>query len=375
METLSTLFRMTGIAEMTGPNFFMILAGALLVWLAVGKRFEPLLLLPIGFGILVGNIPPIHDIGIGVYDPGSVMNLIYRGVTSGLFPPLLFLGLGAMTDFSGLLSNPKLALLGLAAQAGILFSFMGAIMMGQADAAADAGAIAVAGAADGLSATFLASKISIELLPPIAVAAFTAMALLRVIQPPVMLLLTTPEERKIRMNAPRMVGKAERILFPVVAFLILAAIAPAAVALLGMFFFGNLLKESCVTEKLANTARNAMMDTVTILLGFAVGVSTDVSQFQSRYLMIFVLTFVSVIVATAAGVLLAKLMNVVCKDKVNPLIGGAGIGAMPYAAHVAHNLGQKEDPQNFLLIHAMAPNIAGLIGSALAAGLIWAVVV
>ncbi len=375
MESFLTLFRMTGISAMTGPNFFMILAGALLVWLAVGKRFEPLLLLPIGFGVLVGNIPAIQNIDIGVYDSNSVMNLIYSGVTSGLFPPLMFLGLGAMTDFSGLLSNPKLALLGIAGQVGILVSFLGALWVGNFTQAADAGAIAIAGAADGLSATFLASKISIDLLPPIAVAAFTAMALLRVIQPPVMKLLTTSAERKIRMSPPRMVSKAERIVFPVVAFLILAAIAPAAVALLGMFFFGNLLKESCVTEKLANTARNAMMDTVTILLGFAVGVSTDVSRFETRYLLIFVLTFVSVIVATAAGVLCARLMNAVCKDKVNPLIGGAGIGAMPYAAHVAHNVGQKEDPQNFLLMHAMAPNIAGLIGSAIAAGLIWAVVV
>jgi oxaloacetate decarboxylase beta subunit len=375
MDPFLTLFRMTGISEMTGPNFLMILVGMLLVWLAVGKRFEPLLLLPIGFGVLVGNIPSIKDIDIGVYDPNSVMNLIYGGVTAGLFPPLMFLGLGAMTDFSGLLSNPKLALLGIAAQVGILFSFLGAMWLGDFTQTADAGAIAIAGAADGLSATFLASKISLDLVPPIAVAAFTAMALLRVIQPPVMRLLTTSDERKIRMKAPRMVSKAERIIFPVAAFLITAAIAPAAVALLGMFFFGNLLKESCVTEKLANTARNALMDTVTILLGFAVGVSTDVSRFQSRYFMIFVLTFVSVIVATAAGILCAKLMNAVCKDKVNPLIGAAGLGAMPYAAHVAHTVGQKEDPQNFLLMHAMAPNIAGLIGSAVAAGLIWAVVV
>lgn len=375
MELLSTLFGMTGISEMTGPNFVMILAGMLLVWLAVGKRFEPLLLLPIGFGMLVGNIPMIQNIDIGVYDSDSVMSLIYGGVTSGLFPPLMFLGLGAMTDFSGLLSNPKLALLGIAGQAGILFSFLGAMWLGGVTDTADAGAIAIAGAADGLSATFLASKVSLELVPPIAVAAFTAMALLRVIQPPVMRLLTTSSERKIRMKAPRLVGKAERMVFPVAAFLVMAAVAPAAVALLGMFFFGNLLKESCVTEKLANTARNAMTDMVTILLGFAVGVSTDVSRFQSAYLIIFVLTFVSVIVATAVGILGAKLMNAVCKEKVNPLIGAAGVGAMPYAAHVAHNEGQKEDPQNFLLMHAMAPNVAGLIGSALAAGLIWAVVV
>lgn len=374
MDFVTNLYSMTGIPLMTGPQFLMMLIGIVLVWLAIGKRFEPILLLPIGFGILVGNIPAVKGIEIGVYESGSVMNLIYSGVTSGLFPPLIFLGLGAMSDFSGLIANPKLALLGIAAQVGILVSFFGAMNLAGLTGTADAAAVALAGGADGPTAAFLASKISVDLLPPIAVAAFTAMALLRVIQPPVMKLLTSKAERRIRMDAPRIVTRAERMIFPIVAFLITSAIAPAAVALLGMFFFGNVLKESGVTEKLANTARNAMMDTVTILLGFAVGVSTDVSRFQQVYLAIFVVTFVSVIVATASGVLLAKLMNVVCAKKINPLLGGAGLASLPQAAHVAHNLAQEEDPQNFLLMHALAPNTAGLIGSALAAGLLWAAV-
>jgi len=374
MDFVLNLYRMTGIPLMTGPQFFMMLIGIVLVWLAIGRRFEPILLLPIGFGILVGNIPAAGGIEIGVYEPGSVMSLIYGGVTSGLFPPLIFLGLGAMSDFSGLIANPKLALLGLAAQVGILVSFVGAMSLSGLTGTADFAAVALAGGADGPTAAFLASKISVDLVPPIAVAAFTAMALLRVIQPPVMKLLTSKAERRIRMEAPRIVSRAERTLFPIAAFLVTSAIAPAAVALLGMFFFGNILKESGVTEKLANTARNAMMDVVTILLGFAVGVSTDVSRFQSVYLAIFVLTFLSVIVATAAGVLAAKLMNTVCKNKINPLLGGAGLAGFPQAAHVAHNLAQEEDPGNFLLMHALAPNAAGLIGSALAAGLLWAAV-
>lgn len=374
MDFFSSLFQMTGFPLMTLPQFLMMLVGIVLVWLAIGKRFEPMLLLPIGFGILVGNIPAIKGIDLGVYEPGSVMSLIYAGVASGLFPPLLFLGLGAMTDFGSLIANPKLAILGLAAQVGILLSFLGAIHVIGLTGAADAAAVALAGGADGPSSAFLASKVSPDLLPPIAVAAFTAMALLRVIQPPVLKLLTTREERRIRMAPPRMVSRTEKLLFPILAFLLTSAIAPAAVALLGMFFLGNLLKESGVTERLANTARNTVMDVITLLLGFAVGVSTDVSRFQSSYLTIFLMTFVSVILATAAGVLCAKLLNRFSENKINPLLGGAGLASLPQAAHVAHNLAQEEDPQNFLLMHAMAANVSGLIGSALVAGLLWAAV-
>ncbi len=380
IQNLSDFLSTTGFNLMTWPNMMMILIGIVFISLAIIKDYEPLLLLPIGFGIVVGNIPSLSSMAVGVYDDGSVLSLIYFGVSKGIFPPLIFLGIGAMTDFSTMLSNPKLVLLGAAAQFGIFATLIGAHMLGFT--AQQAGAIGIIGGADGPTAIFLSSKLAPELLGPIAIAAYSYMALVPVIQPPIMRLLTTKQERLIHMKAPRVVSKAEKIIFPIVGFLICAIIAPGSMALIGMLFFGNLLKESCVTERLANTARNSMIDIVTILLGLSVGASTqavrvvdgvNVGFLTPQSIKIFALGAGSFCVATACGVLFAKFMNLFLKDKINPLIGAAGVSAVPDSARVVHTVGQEEDPSNFLLMHAMAPNVAGVIGSAIAAGVLWSV--
>jgi sodium ion-translocating decarboxylase beta subunit len=374
MDMFYSFMQTTGFSLMTRGNLIMIAVGILFLTLAIVKDYEPLLLVPIGFGVIVGNIPSLTTMSVGVYDPGSVMNMIYKGVTNGLFPPLIFLGIGAMTDFSTMLSNPKLILLGAAAQIGIFLTLIGATYLGFTPQ--EAGAIGIIGGADGPTAIFLASKLAPHLIGPIAIAAYSYMALVPVIQPPIMKLLTSKAERRIHMKAPRVVGKAERIIFPVAAFMICAIIAPGSITLIGMLFFGNLLKESCVTERLANTARNGMIDSVTMLLGLTVGASTSAKYFLTpKSLMIFGLGALSFCVATAGGVLFAKFMNLFLKgdNKINPLIGAAGVSAVPDSARVAHILGQEEDPNNFLLMHAMAPNVAGVIGSAIAAGVLWSV--
>jgi oxaloacetate decarboxylase beta subunit len=400
MDILLKFLQTTGFGLMEPGNAMMIVIGLVFIALAIIKDYEPLLLLPIGFGVIVGNIPYLPDMMLGVYDPGglvvsngqvvteqlasgveqvkynsgSVLAYIYFGVRYGIFPPLIFLGIGAMTDFSTMLSNPKLVLLGAAAQFGVFATFLGALWMGFTPA--EAGAIGIIGGADGPTAIFLSSKLAEHMIGPIAIAAYSYMALVPVIQPPIMRLLTTREERLIRMKPPRHVSKRERILFPIVAFLICALIAPGAMVLLGMLFFGNLLKESGVTERLANTARTSLIDSVTMLLGFAVGASTKAQTFLTpSSLLIFGLGAASFAVATAAGVLFAKLMNVFLTEKINPLIGAAGVSAVPDSARVAHMVGQQEDPHNFLLMHAMAPNVAGVIGSAVAAGVLWSVLV
>ncbi len=371
-NNLASFLGTTGFTLMTWQNLVMIVIGLVFVGLAIIKDYEPLLLLPIGFGVVVGNIPSLASMTVGVYDTGSVLNYIYAGVTKGIFPPLIFLGIGAMTDFSTMLSNPKLILLGAAAQFGIFATLIGATYLGFSPP--EAGAIGIIGGADGPTAIFLASKLAPHLIGPIAIAAYSYMALVPVIQPPIMRLLTTRHERRIHMAPPRQVSKSEKIIFPIAGFLICALIAPGSIALIGMLFFGNLLKESGVTERLANTARNALIDSVTILLGFTVGASTQASVFLTRQsIQIFALGAASFCVATAAGVLFAKLMNLFLKEKINPLIGAAGVSAVPDSARVAHTIGQEEDPQNFLLMHAMAPNVAGVIGSAIAAGVLWAV--
>jgi len=324
--------------------------------------------------VIVGNIPLIEGMGVGVYDPGSVLYYIYFGVSQGVFPPLIFLGIGAMTDFSTMLSNPKLVLLGAAAQMGIFLTLIGSLYLGFAPA--EAGAIGIIGGADGPTAIFLSSKLAPHLLGAIAIAAYSYMALVPVIQPPIMKLLTTRNERLIRMKPPREVSQRERIIFPIVAFLICTMIAPSAVVLIGMLFFGNLLKESGVTDRLADTARTSMVDIVTILLGFSVGCSTEANTFLTpQSLLIFFLGALSFAIATACGVLAAKFMNLFLKDKINPLIGAAGVSAVPDSARVVQMVGQKEDPQNFLLMHAMAPNVSGVIGSAVVAGILWAILV
>ncbi len=372
MEIFFEFLDTTGFALMTWGNAAMLLIGLIFISLAIIKDYEPLLLLPIGFGMLIGNIPTITGMPLGVYDEGSVLSLFYLGVSQGIFPPLIFLGIGAMTDFSTMLSNPKLILLGAAAQLGIFLTLLGALALGFG--AKEAAAIGIIGGADGPTAIFLASQLAPHLLGAIAIAAYSYMALVPVIQPPIMRLLTTREERLIHMQPPRLVTRREKIIFPIMAFLICTLIAPGSIVLIGMLFLGNLLKESTVTERLANTARTAMIDVVTILLGFSVGASTEAEVFLTRQSMqIFGLGALSFAVATACGVLFAKFMNLFLKQKLNPLIGAAGVSAVPDSARVVQMVGQKEDPHNFLLMHAMAPNVAGVIGSAIAAGVLWSV--
>lgn len=374
MEILLEFLTTTAVANMSGGNLLMIFIGAIFISLAIRKDYEPLLLLPIGFGCIVGNLPSISSMAIGVYDKGSVLYYIYFGVSQGIFPPLIFLGIGAMTDFSIMLSSPRLVLLGAAAQTGIFLTLIGALYLGFTPT--EAGAIGIIGGADGPTAIFLAAKLAPHLLGAIAIAAYSYMALVPVIQPPVMKLLTTRKERLIRMKPPREVSQREKIIFPIAAFLICALLAPGAIGLLGMLFFGNLLKESGVTERLAQTARTSMVDIVTILLGFSVGCSTQAQTFLTpQSVLIFSLGALSFAVATASGVLFAKFLNLFTKDKINPLVGAAGVSAVPDSARVVQMMGQREDPNNYLLMHAMAPNVAGVIGSAVGAGVLWSVLV
>ncbi|MFW5947127.1 MAG: sodium ion-translocating decarboxylase subunit beta [Gemmatimonadota bacterium] len=372
MDALLSFLAQTGFANLSVGNLLMTAVGALFVALAIIKHYEPLLLVPIGFGIIIGNLAVVPEMNLGVYDEGSVLYYLYFGVSSGLYPPLIFLGIGAMTDFSTLLSNPKLVILGAAAQIGIFITFIGALYLGFTPA--EAGSIGIIGGADGPTAIFLSSQLAPELLGPIAIAAYSYMALVPVIQPPIMKLLTTPKERRIRMKAPRKVSKREKILFPVGTLIIAGVIAPGSIVLVGMLAFGNLLKESGVTERLAQTARTSLIDIVTILLGFCVGASTQAQTFLTAQSMgIFVLGALSFAIATAGGILAAKAMNLVVREKVNPLVGAAGVSAVPDSARVVQHVGQESDPTNYLLMHAMAPNVAGVIGSAIAAGILWSV--
>jgi len=356
-------------------NLIMIVVGAVFIYLAVKKDYEPLLLIPIGFGILVGNIPFPADanLRIGIYEEGSVLNYLYFGVSQGVYPPLIFLGIGALTDFSALLSNPRLVLLGAAAQIGIFITLLGALALGFTPE--QAAAIGIIGGADGPTAIFISGKLAPELMGAIAIAAYSYMALVPVIQPPIMKLMTTRKERLIRMKPSRSVPKSEKVIFPIISLLATCFIAPGALPLLGMLFFGNLLKESGVTERLAKTAGSSMIDIVTILLGLTVGASTQADVFltpQSIY--IFVLGAASFCVATAGGLLFAKFINLFLgKDnKINPLIGAAGVSAVPDSARVVQMIGREYDPDNYLLMHAMGPNVAGVIGSATAAGVLLA---
>ena len=369
----------TGFRNATLGHFIMLVIGLFFIFLAIKFNYEPLLLIPIGVGILIGNIPFLLDSGLklGIYETGSVMNYLYFGVTAGIYPPLIFLGIGAMTDFSSLISNPRLMLLGAAAQVGIFLTFLGALALGFN--AMEAGAIGIIGGADGPTAIFLSSKLAngtggnLNLIGPIAIAAYSYMALVPVIQPPIMKLLTTKKERLIRMKAPRSVSRLEKVLFPIVGLLLTAFITPSSLPLLGMLFFGNILKESGVTERLANTARNSLIDIVTILLGITVGASTQADVFlKDTSILIFVLGAISFIIATAGGLIFAKVMNLFLKgdNKLNPLIGAAGVSAVPDSARVVQHEGLKEDPTNHLLMHAMAPNVSGVIGSAVAAGIL-----
>ena len=349
-------------------RIIMILITFILFYLAIAKNFEPLLLIPIAFGGLLANIPLA-----GMGGEHGMLGIIYNmGIANEFFPLLIFMGVGAMTDFGPLLANPKTAILGGAAQFGIFGSLIGAVAIGFS--LQDASAISIIGGADGPTSIFIANRLAPDMLGAIAVAAYSYMALVPVIQPPIMNLLTTKRERLIRMKAPRIVSQKEKIIFPVIAFLIVGMIAPGAISLLGMLFFGNLLKESTRTERLANTARHSIIDSVTIILGFCVGCSTQAQTFlTTNSILIFGLGAFSFMVATAGGVLFAKFMNLFIKDKINPLVGAAGVSAVPDSARVVHHIGLKNDPTNFLLMHAMAPNVSGVIGSAIGAGVLWVV--
>ena len=376
MDIVFEFMRYSGFANITIGHVIMLIAGGICIYLGAAKNYEPLLLVPIGFGIIVGNIPFLEGGGlqIGIYEKGSVLNYLYYGVLKGIYPPLIFLGIGAMTDFSALLSNPKLVILGAAAQMGIFMTFLVANFLGFT--IQEAGAIGIIGGADGPTAIFLSSKLAPHLMGAIAIAAYSYMALVPVIQPPIMKLLTSEKERKIRMKPARQVKKVEKILFPILGFIVTTFISPGALPLLGMLFFGNLLKESGVTERLANAARGPIVDSVTILLGLTVGASTQATTFLTKQsIMIFVLGAASFMVATASGVLFAKFMNLFLKkeNKINPLCGAAGVSAVPDSARVVQHVGMEYDKTNYLLMHAMGPNVAGVIGSAVGAGILLAV--
>lgn len=371
IENLQTFINFTGFANATFGHVVMILVGLFFLYLGIIKKFEPMLLVPIGFGILVGNIPFAVGYQIGVYEDGSVLNYLYFGVLKGIYPPLIFLGIGAMTDFSALISNPKLMLIGAAAQFGIFGAYMASLGMGFS--AAEAGAIGIIGGADGPTAIFLSSKLAPDLMGAIAISAYSYMALVPVIQPPIMKLLTNSKERLIRMKPPRQVSEREKILFPIIGMLLTTFLVPSGLPLLGMLFFGNLLKESGVTRRLAVTASGTLIDIVTILLGLTVGASTQATTFlQPSSLKIFALGAASFIVATISGVLFVKFFNIFLKpgNKINPLIGNSGVSAVPDSARVSQEVGQHYDKTNYLLMHAMGPNVAGVIGSAVAAGIL-----
>lgn len=372
IDNLETFLSFTGFANATTGHWVMLAVGLLFIFLAVRYEFEPLLLIPIGFGMLIGNIP-FKDAGlqIGIYEEGSVLNILYQGVRQGWYPPLIFLGIGAMTDFSALISNPKLMLIGAAAQFGIFGAYMLALLWGFAPN--EAGAIGIIGGADGPTAIFLSSKLAPHFMGAIAVSAYSYMALVPIIQPPFMRLLTTKKERLIRMKPPRAVSKTEKIIFPIVGLLLTTFLVPSGLPLLGMLFFGNLLKESGVTKRLADTAKGPLIDTITILLGVTVGASTQATEFLTlNSIKIFGLGALSFVIATCTGVLFVKVMNLFLKkgNKINPLIGNAGVSAVPDSARISQIVGLEYDPTNYLLMHAMGPNVAGVIGSALAAGVL-----
>jgi oxaloacetate decarboxylase beta subunit len=383
LEGIKNFFSYTGFVNAKLGNIAMIIVGLFFIGIAIKYNYEPLLLIPIGTGVLIGNVPFVAGFQIGIYEDGSVLNYLYYGVVKGIYPPLIFLGIGAMTDFSSLISNPRLMLLGAAAQVGIFITFLGALMLDFAPP--EAGAIGIIGGADGPTAIFISSRLAngINILPdgttvknligPIAIAAYSYMALVPVIQPPIMRLITSKKERKIRMKPPRSVSKTEKILFPIIGLLLTGFISPNALPLLGMLFFGNILKESTRTNRLAETARTSLIDIVTILLGITGGASTQADVFLTPdSLLIFALGALSFMIATAGGLLFAKLMNVFLSEenKLNPLIGAAGVSAVPDSARVVQHEGLREDSTNHLLMHAMAPNVSGVIGSAVAAGIL-----
>lgn len=370
MDLLIQFLTNTGFYLADYRHIIMFITGGVFLYLGTAKNYEPFLLIPIGFGILVGNVPFFKGFGLGIYEENSVLNYLYFGVTTGCYPSIIFLGLGAMTDFSPLLARPKLMLLGAAAQMGIFFTFIVALALGFLPK--EAGSIAIIGGADGPTSIFLTAKLAPHLIGPIAIAAYSYMALIPVIQPPIMTLLTTRKERLIRMSEPRLISRREILIFPCVGVFLCCFLAPASIPLLGTFFFGNFLKECGSAERLAKTARTAIIDIATIFLGFTVGASTQGDVFlTSKSVGIFCLGAVAFSIATASGVIFAKIMNLFLKEKINPLLGAAGVSAVPGSAREVHLMGQKTDPSNYLLMDAMACNSSGVIGSAIAAGVLW----
>ena len=381
MESLLNLFASTGFSQIQFGQIAMIFVGLMLLFLAIKHGFEPLLLIPIGFGTLLVNIPgagfdsaPVFDAVGTMIEPGGLLFYIYSiGIETGVFPLLIFMGVGAMTDFGPLLANPKTLLLGAAAQVGIFSTVLGAVTLsyfGIFDfTIKDAASIGIIGGADGPTAIFVTSKLSPDLLGAVAVAAYSYMALVPIIQPPIMKALTSPEERKLEMHQLKEVSQKEKIIFPLMLIILVALFLPDAAPLLGMFCFGNLMKECGVVDRLSDTVQNSLINTVTIFLGLGVGSKMSADKFLNFETMgILGLGAVAFCIGTASGVLMAKIMNLFSANKINPLIGAAGVSAVPMAARVVNRVGQQENPQHFLLMHAMGPNVAGVIGSAVAAG-------
>ena len=374
MGNFNELWLSTGLSNVVWGQLVMMAVGFLLIYLAIRKGFEPLLLLPIGFGAVLSNIPVA-----GIAEEGGLLSYLYLGIKSGIFPLLIFMGVGAMTDFGPMLANPKTLLLGAAAQFGIFGTLLGALALnlvpGLTFSFKDAAAIAIIGGADGPTAIYVASKLAPDLLGAIAVAAYSYMALVPLIQPPIMRALTTPEERLIEMEQLRPVGRPEKIIFPLVLLVLTAALLPSAAPLIGMFCMGNLMRESGVVERLSKTSQNELINIVTIFLGLSVGSKLSAHAFlRPETLGILILGAIAFSFGTASGVIMAKIMNKFSEHKVNPLIGAAGVSAVPMSARVANKVGQESNPHNFLLMHAMGPNVAGVIGSAVAAGVLLALV-
>ncbi len=374
MENLLSLWQSTGLYNFTTGQAFMMLVGFLLLFLAIKKGFEPLLLLPIGFGAILSNIPVA-----GIAEEGGLLYYLYYGIKLGIFPLLIFMGVGAMTDFGPMLANPKTLLLGAAAQFGIFASLLGALALnavpGLEFSLRDAAAIGIIGGADGPTAIYVASKLAPDLLGAIAVAAYSYMALVPLIQPPIMRALTTEDERKIEMQQMRVVSRTEKIVFPLMLLVLSILLLPSATPLIGMFALGNLMNASGVVERLSQTAQNELINIVTIFLGLSVGSKLSAEAFlQIETLGILALGAVAFAIGTASGVIMAKIMNRFSDTPINPLIGAAGVSAVPMAARVANKLGLESNPHNFLLMHAMGPNVAGVIGSAVAAGVLLSLV-
>lgn len=366
LETMKGLFLQSGFVQGYWGQYLMIIVACILIYLAIVKKYEPLLLLPISFGMLLANLPLGR---LSSYDEGGLIFYLYQGVKLGIYPPLIFLGIGSMTDFGPLIANPKSLLLGAAAQLGIFITFIGAVLLQYTFK--EAASIGIIGGADGPTAIFLTSKLAPHLLGPVAIAAYSYMALVPIIQPPIMRLLTTQKEREVVMEQLRPVSKLEKVIFPIFVTILVSFLIPAAAPLVGMLMFGNLLKESGVVERINNTAKNELINIITIFLGVSVGATASAQNFLNpKALGIIVLGLIAFSVGTAGGVLLGKLMYWTSGGKVNPLIGSAGVSAVPMAARVSQKVGQQANPGNFLLMHAMGPNVAGVIGSAIAAGVL-----